>query len=350
MTLRRHPTMIATVAGLGCFGLLLLGCGADQGPPEQRAKAAVKSQITAELGNLSDAATRLRAAAPAPDGDGWNDQADMAAVVAMRAEWKKARTAYERIEGAIAVLFQNYDESTDQRYDWFIAEAPDADLFDGQGVTGIHAIERMLWANSQPAEVVAFESTLTGYQAARLPMTQAEATQFRDGLAKRLVDDTTAMKQMFAPLNLDTAAAFRGVIGSLGEQIEKIELAATGEDESRYAQNTLADMRANLEGGQNTYAAFRDWVRSEQGGQALDTDILAGFARVKALYDASSGDSLPPVPDGFDPEVPTAAHLDTPYGRIFEGLSTESDPDQPQSLVAKMTAAADLLGIPRLPE
>jgi len=329
-----------------------IGCGSDRsGSQEQQAQATVKAQITTQLGNLVNASMALRAAAPAPDADGWNDTGDAAAVNAMKTHWAAARRAYEQIEGAIAVLFPDYDVSTDERYEGFLAaNGPDDDLFDGMGVTGIHAIERILWAGHAPADVVAFESMLDGYVAASFPSDLTQAIELRDGLATRLCTDLQAVQSMFAPLALDTAAAFRGVIGSLGEQIEKIELAADGEDESRYAQHTLADMRANLTGGKNTYDAFRDWVRSEPGGQALDADILAGFDRVSALYAAISGDALPPVPDGFDADAPTVDQLATPYGEIFAGLSTESNADDPSSLVSRMSAAADLLGIPQLPQ
>jgi iron uptake system component EfeO len=311
----------------------------------------VKAQITTQLTHWVNASIALRAAAPAPDADGWNDTADAAAVSAMKTQWATTRDAYEQVEGAIAVLFPDYDVSTDERYDGFLADkGPDTDLFDGMGVTGVHAIERILWAGHAPADVVAFESTLDGYVAASFPINMTRATEFHDGLATRLVTDTQAVQSMFAPLTLDTAAAFRGVIGSLGEQIEKISLAADGQDESRYAQHTLADMRSNLTGGKNTYNAFRDWLRSESGGQALDTDILAGFDRVSALYAGVTGDALPPVPAGFNPDAPTADQLETPYGIIFAGLSTESNADDPNSLVSEMSAAADLLGIPQLPQ
>jgi iron uptake system component EfeO len=347
---------LKALAPLGALSIALasatIGCGTDKsGSQEEQAQATVKSQITAQLTNLVNASIALRAAAPTPDADGWNDTADVAAVTAMKTQWAAARSAYEQVEGAIAVLFPDYDVSTDERYDGFLADTgPDDDLFDGMGVTGIHAIERILWAGHAPADVVAFESSLTGYVPASFPTNLTQATEFRDGLATRQVTDVQAVQTMFAPLTLDTAAAFRGVIGSLGEQIEKITLAADGQDESRYAQHTLADMRANLQGGKNTYSAFRDWVRSESGGPALDTDILAGFDRVSALYSGVTGDALPPVPAGFNPDAPTADQLATPYGTIFAGLSTESNASDPSSLVSKMNAAADLLGIPQLPQ
>ena len=337
--------MVLALAGAGG------GCGGDSsGSPEARATSSVKAQIAVELDNLVASTTALRAAAPAPDADGWSLATDMAAVAAMRTQWKATRVAYERIEGAIAVLFPNYDVSTDERYDGFIAEAADADLFDGEGVTGVHAIERILWAGEHPPAVVAFESSLVGYEVASFPTTMAQATEFRDGLATRLVTDAQAMRDMFKPLALDAASAFRGVIGSIAEQVEKVTLASTGEEESRYAQHTLGDMRANLQGGRKTYDSFRAWVRSTPGGPDLDADIMAGFGRVEGLYQGVTGDALPPVPDGFDPTAPTAAQLATPYGVIFAGLSAESEPDDPNSLVAKMAAAADLIGIPELPE
>jgi iron uptake system component EfeO len=352
--------MMSNPKVLAPFGVVVLlplvaatiGCGTDKsGSQEAQAQSAVKAYIVGEIGNWVNSSIALRAAAPAPDADGWSDTADAAAVTAMKTQWAATRVAYEKIEGAIAVLFPDYDVSTDERYDGFLADGgPDNDLFDGVGVTGVHAIERILWAGHAPADVVAFEAALTGYTPSAFPANMTQASEFRDGLATRLVTDTQAVQTMFAPLTLDTAAAFRGVIGSLGEQIEKITLAAAGEDESRYGQHTLADMRANLDGGKNTYNAFRDWVRSENGGTALDTDILAGFDRVSALYSAVSGDALPAVPAGLNPDAPTAAQLMTPYGKIFAGLSTESDGTNPDSLVSKMSAAADLLGIPQLPQ
>jgi iron uptake system component EfeO len=149
---------------------------------------------------------------------------------------------------------------------------------------------------------------------------------------------------------MDTATAFRGVIESMSEQIDKVTLAATGQEESRYAQYTLDDMRANLEGGRTTYNAFSDWLKASNDGPALDASIQAGFDRVLALYNGcTSTESLPPAPAGFDPAAPTPAQLDTPYGHIFAGLTMETDPSDPTSLVSSMNAAADVLRIPILP-
>lgn len=335
---------------LGQIVLFALGCGNEPGDGdfEQDALLGVKAYVNAELASLHAAAEAIAAAAPAPDADGWSLTADPAAVGRMRTEWKSARIAYERVEGAIAVLFPNLDASTDERYDGFLSDGPDDNLFDDQGVVGVHAIERILWAGEHPAEVVTFEATLPGYQAAAFPSSEAEARDFKERLAARLVADTLRMKEDFAPLALDVATAYRGVIGSMEEQLEKVQLASTGESESRYADHTLGDMRANLEGGVAVYAEFAPWLLSKTGGAEVDASVNAAFARVSAAYDANAGDGIPPVPATFDPDAPSAADLATAYGRLFSLLETECDPAKPESLVAKMNDGGALVGIPTL--
>jgi iron uptake system component EfeO len=317
--------------------------------PEEQATLEVKDYVSGELVALADAALRLQEAAPDPDDDGWNPDDDAEAVDAMRAAWAEARDRYERVEGAIAVLFPNLDVYTDERYDGFIEEGADENLFDGEGVTGMHGIERILWADAHPANVVAFESALEGYVPAAFPASEDEAAAFKDELAQRLVDDTETMRDDFEPLALDASSAFRGVIGSLEEQLEKVSLAATAEDESRYAQRTLDDMRANLEGGEKTYAAFRDWV-IEEAGEDVDESVRDGFAEIEATYDAIDGAAIPEVPDGFNPDDPSDADLETPYGELYVLLTEQADPGSATSLVSAMLEAADAMGIPELPE
>lgn len=316
---------------------------------EERALLDVKAYVAGELEDLHQASLDLQAAAPEPDVDGWNATADAAAVEDMRVAWRRARVHYERVEGAIAVLFPHLDASTDERYDGFIEEAADTDPFDGEGVTGVHGIERILWADSHPPQVVEFESALPGYVPAAFPADEGEARRFREGLLQRLVDDTRTMRDDFEPLALDPAAAFRGVIGSMAEQLEKVTLAATGEDESRYARHTLGDMRANLEGGRAIYAAFQPWLRAQEGGAEVDTRIETRFDAIAAAYALHPGDAIPEVPATWNPDAPTDEDLATDYGQLWQLLTTESDPSVPDSLVTDMTTAADLLGIPQLP-
>lgn len=311
---------------------------------ESQAQADVKAYVAEELAGVADAAVALQSAAPTPDADGWG----AGETAGMESAWLDVRDGYERVEGAIAVLFPDLDVSTDQRYDYFIATGPDDDLFDGEGVTGDHAIERIAWADRAPESVVTFESGLPFYSPAAFPADEEQAAAFRDALCQRFVDDTAAMDEQFAPLTLDSAAAFRGVIASMAEQYEKVNLAATGEDESRYAQRTLGDMRANLEGGEAIFEAFRPWLLEVEGGDALDADIAAGFDRVGAGYDSIAGDAIPAVPEGWNPDDPSEADLATEYGQLWSLLSTEADPSLTGSLVGGMTQAADTLGIPQI--
>jgi len=337
------------------LALTTVGCGESSAPPpppsgSEKALTQVKGYITTNLDDLLAASTALRDAAPAPDDDGWNSTKDAAAVTSMKASWRKARAAYEHVEGAIAVLFPELDVSTDQRYDAFLMDdGPDQNLFDGEGVTGVHALERILWADSIRPEVVAFEKELTGYKTAAFPATKAEAEDFKSKLAARLVTDVTTMRAQFLPLALDQSAAYRGVIGSIAEQVEKTEKAATGEEESRYANETLADMRANLAGGLATVDAFKDLLVAQTGGADLDTKIRAGMKRLQDAYDAHPGAALPEPPATWSSVMPSAADLTSDFGKLYVLLKMESDEEAEGSTAAIMDAAATLMGIPVLP-
>lgn len=336
------------------LALAAAGCESDNqqiikdASNEEKAILAVKSIIQGHLDNLYEAAKALEAAAPEADADGWSATADAAAVNAMKEQWKKARLAYESVEGAIAVVFPDLDVSTDARYDHFIEVAPDDNLFDDTGVTGVHGIERILWSDSIPAPVVSFESGLANYKAAAFPANEQEAKDFKTKLCARFTADAKAMAEGFKPKALDATAAYRGVIGSLEEQIEKVNKAATGEEESRYAQFTLGDMKQNVAAGRATYGAFQAWVL-DKGGAEIDAGIVAGFQRLDDAYAALQGDALPPVPDGWSSENPTKDHLATPFGQLFAKIKAEADAAAAGSLVSEMLESADLLGIDPLP-
>jgi len=350
---QRAPCLIGAVTLIGAAALAACGlaaCGDEPADLEADAVLGVKAYVEAQLAVMETCAQSLADHAPAPDADGWSHAADTVAVDAMRADWRCLRTSYERIEAAIAVLFPQYDASLDERYDGFIADGADANLFDDTGVTGVHAVERILWASEHPPQVIEFEESLVGYSEARTPATEAEARSFRDVLVGLILSDLGAMMADFAPAALDAASAFRGVIASMAEQLEKTNFAASGEDESRYAQHTLGDMRANLAGGREIYAHFQPWLRSRDGGEALDASVLAGFDRVANMYDTLPGDALPPVPSTWNPRMPSAEDAATPYGMLHALLIEESDVRKDGSVVDQMSKAADLLGIPQLPE
>lgn len=303
----------------------------------------VQSYVSSELTKLVAASQALQKAAPAPDDDGWNEDDDAEAVAAMRKAWGQARDSYERVEGSIATLFPPLDVSTDERYDGFVETDPDDNLFDDEGVTGVHGIERILWAKSAPERVVAFEMSLENYKAAAFPATKQEADDFKNKLCARLVSDTMMMASGIKNNALDSTSAFWGMIGSMTEQSEKTTLAAQGEDESRYAQRTLADMRANLEGARAVFEAFKPWiVDTSDKSKPIDS----GLNDMDEAYSAVEGDALPEVPKTFDPDDPSDDDLATPYGKLWKLLNEKTDANDPQALVSIMGDAANAMGIP----
>jgi iron uptake system component EfeO len=324
----------------------LAACGL---PPERQALLDVKQFIQTNLDALATNAQALCSAAPSPMGRGWDATQDKAAIEAMKAAWKKARPDYERVEGAIAVLFPEIDVSIDERYDGFLEGASDASLFDDQVVTGNHAIERILFSDSTPARVIDFEKALgVKYVAARFPSTEQEARDFKEKLCGRWARETKQMADDFKPVALDPASAYRGVLGSMKEQVEKVQKAATGEEESRYSQFTLADMRANLEGAKTTYLAFRSWALSKSA-TAEDTRIQAAFTELEAEYAKTPGDSIPSVPATWSNVSPSMTDLATPFGQLFAAVQRAADEESSGSLASEMTVAGDKMGIPQLP-
>jgi len=319
----------------------------DDADYETQATLDVKNYVSGELAKLTAAAEAIQKAAPAPDDDGWNAESDAAAVENMRKAWKQARIAYERVEGSIAVLFPELDAATDERYDGFIEEAADDNLFDGEGVTGVHAIERILWSNTTPEHVVKFEAELPNYVAAAFPKTKEEAEDFKNGLCAQLVKDTKAMQDGIKATTIDSTSAFWGMIGSVQEQSEKTDLAASGQDESRYAQHTLADMRANLEGARAVFSAFRPWIEDSSDDAKRIQDELDAL---DAAYSEVDGDALPRVPADFNPDKPSEEALESPYGKLWKLLGEKTDETDPESLVSIMGNAATEMGIPGIVE
>ncbi len=301
--------------------------------------------IGTQLAAIITSAQAIQTAAPS---HAWDAAADASAITAMQTAWKATRVAYEQVEGATAPIFPEFDTSMDARYDDFmtlLAPGGDQDLFDNQGVTGMHAIERILYAPTIRQEVIDFEAPLPGYKAAAWPATDAEAVEFKTLLVQKLIDDATTLHTEWVPAAIDIGAAFQGLIGLMNEQKEKVNLAASGEEESRYANVTLFDLRNNLTGTSNVYELFRDWIKSKSGGSDDDTMIEAKFTALSALYAASPGDSLPDVPSDWSSDAPTAANLATPFGMMWETVHEDVDPSASGSVVFEMNDVATKLGL-----
>ena len=338
------------VTSLLATSLVAAACGdSSDNDFEAEVTRDMHASIAADLADLAQAARDLQAAAPT---HAWDETADAAAITAMRDAWRRARVAYELVEGATAPLFPDQDFAMDARYDDYLVElgaAGDANLFDGTGATGMHSIERILFAPEIRDEVIAFESSLPGYVAAAYPATETEAMAFKTELVGQLITDADDLHTQWAPAAIDVGTAYIGLVGLMNEQREKVNLAATGEEESRYANVTLFDLRNNLAGTRKVYDLFQGWIAAE-GGDAPDAKIEATFVDLAGLYDATPGDALPPVPATWSSDAPSSEDLATPFGHIWQEVHAATDPAKPESIVTQMNEIADLLGFAQFVE
>jgi iron uptake system component EfeO len=353
----RSTMNVVALAAVGMLGTGLPACGGDSDPQKDMVAKAMQQALQVQLTELWTAAKDLQAAAPTPTGRGWDKTMDAAAITAMKAAWVRTRDAYEHVEGATAPIFPDADVAIDERYDGYLADigaAGDADFFDDQGVTGMHGIERILYADVIPPGVVEFEKSLPGYVPAAWPKTEVEAAAFKTKLCARLVTDTKTLLDGWtaAGAGLDISGAFQGLIGLVNEQQEKVNKAATNEEESRYSQRTMADLRANLDGTSMIYALFRDWLKMKPGsgntpsGVEVDTAITDGLAALETLYGTIQGDAIPLPPATWMAENPSAGDLETPFGKLYTQVRDAVDPAKAGSLVNHMNDGANLLGIP----
>src|ERR1041384_6136162 len=120
---------------------LLFACAAcgDKSDSEFQAEvvADMHDSIGDDLADLVQAAKDLQAAAPT---HAWTT-ADAAAITQMQDAWQRARVAYEHVEGATAPIFADLDGTLDARYDDYLIDigpGGDQNLFDDEGVTGMH--------------------------------------------------------------------------------------------------------------------------------------------------------------------------------------------------------------------
>lgn len=351
--MRTTRSTFATWATFLVLAVAASGCSQARGGDDERERSTVQRHMKKFIGEQIEtwlAASRdLADAAPLSKDRGWDGVEDASAISAMKEDWERARFAYERIEGAIAPMFPESDTATDARYDDFllsIGGVGDANAFDAQGVIGAHAIERILWADAVPAQVVTFERGLPGYRPAKFPATAEEAKAFKHELAARFVSDIRKLESEFKPLTLDLAFAFRGLIDLAAEQVEKVDRAATGQEESRYAQATMRDLRANREGCLFAYEIFRPWLLTRSRGAEVDRAVLSAFTRLERGYAEVPGNSVPRPPKTWSSVQTTSEDLATPFGRLYTLVKRESDENVSGSLRASLVKVAEELGLP----
>lgn len=324
----------------------------------QAITGAMHDALMSDLDALIAAATDLQNAAPTPTGRGWDATQDAAALQSMKDAWIRARTAYEHIEGALAPIFPDLDHTIDARYDDFMTDllsaGGDADAFDDAGVTGLHAVERIVWANEIPARVVTFEKALPGYRPAAYPATAAQAVEFKTKLVAKVISDAQELHDQWQPSNINIAVAFQGLISLMNEQREKVTKASSNEEESRYSQRTMADIRDNLSGTKVIYGLFSPWLVSKtnasdptKDGPTIDAKVRAGMVDLNAAYDAIQGDAIPVPPDTWTADNTTPADAASPFGVLYTKVKTAVDPANDGGIVFEMNEGATLLGFPQ---
>jgi iron uptake system component EfeO len=336
------------------LALLSFGCSSgDDKSDAQYEKDVVTGMheaLLSDVDKLHEAAVELAAAAPEPSGRGWDADQDADAIAAMKDAWLKARGAYERTEGALAPIFPKLDGDIDARYDDFLTGLGpngDQDLFDGDGVTGMHAIERILFVKTTPPSVIKAEATLPGYKEAAWPSTEDEAHEFKTGLAARLVTDTDTLATQWTPQKIDLPGAYFGLLDLMNEQREKVSKAASEEEESRYAQRTMADIRDNLDGTRKAYDLFVPWLETKPDGSAIDKAVTKSFDELASTYDLVKGDAIPQPPTDWSSESPSDDDLQTPFGKLFSAVQNAVDPNVKGSVVDGMTRTAEAVGLPQ---
>jgi iron uptake system component EfeO len=319
--------------------LCFTACAVPEGEPA--AQTRLKLELDDRARDFELAVNTLCDAAPAPVIGGWTD--DEASIAEMRARWLDAHAAYERLPPALVeILLPDAAEVLDSRYEDFAETQRDRDLFDRDVVVGVHAVERILWAGEHPPEVLAFESSLERYWEAALPLSEEAAALFRDELCARLRADAGAMRATFAAGAPEVAVVPHAMRLDLEAQLTTVQLAGTGEEESRYSQSALADLRANLEGVHALYLALAPWLRTVD--EALDARVEAGFARWAAALDAVDGIALPDVPAEWNADAP---EVSSSYGQLHEALRAELESDD--ALAADLDEVARALALPIVP-
>lgn len=311
---------------------------------------AVRESVATDLDTLVKFARDLQAASPSRSWVTPFGGVNRMAISNMRDAWRKTRVAFEHIEGAIEPMFDDLDFALDARYEESLAKlngAGDQSLFDANGVTGMHAIERILFAPDIRPDVVNFESQLPGYKPAAYPASDNDAIAFKFGLVQRLIDDADNLRKRWQVADdIDVGLAFRGLISLMIEQQQKVNLAVSNAEESRYSNITLFDLRNNLDGTKTIYGLFRDWARSKSAGIPPDDLIQAKFTDLVMAYSTDPGDALPTVPASWRNLGPTADNLATPFGTMWMSIRQAVDPDSDASAVFSMNKIATLLAFP----
>jgi hypothetical protein len=148
-------------------------------PPAIVGRGSIEAVLDSEIQRV--AAKALQAAAPDHPWDATDP-----AVPMMEAAWIDARHAYEHVEGATAPVVPDIDISIDGRVEDFGPGTgtgtltATSDMFTADGMSGLHAVERVLYASVTPLAVVTYEDGLGYAPPQAYPKTQQDVSEMND--------------------------------------------------------------------------------------------------------------------------------------------------------------------------
>ncbi len=326
---------------LSLVAALALGCGGED-PPAPSVADGLKATIGTMLRRFSESLVTLRARAPR--GREWQPSgADADAVKAMRAAWLDAHAAFVGLAGPVGELFPEQIPGLDRRWDVQLTDLgvdPDFMPFDERGVTGLHAIERILWSDQISSAVSSYEMTRLGYRTPRFPGTAEEADAFVASLAGAVAQVGLEVNQQFSRLTPDAALGAAGISRLLANSFLKVDLGyVAGSEDSRYSGTTMLDLRSELAAARAIWNVLRDGLSRRGAASEKLGGVDAGLARWTALLDEVKSKDFPVAPNLWDPGTPSPEHALTPYGMLFVGLRRELNKARPDSLVSALREA-----------
>lgn len=314
---------------------------------QQDIASSMQLLVRDEIRRLNQAARDLQTAAPSTVADWGTAPNGGTALASMKEAWMRTRSSWERTEEPLARLFGDLDESMDSRYEATLDQlggAGDGAPFDGRGVIGMHAAERILFAPG-PLPVAEYESTLPGSWPAAWPTSDQEAVDFKAGVCQRLVDDSQLLLDRWQQQPVDLGIVLVALTSLMSAQAEKVNLAARHQEESRYSQTTMADLRSNLAGTRAIFDLFMPWLATKPYGKTLSDNAQQAFDRLDQIYGGVVGDAIPPPPSTWGSNPPLVQDLESQFGTLHTAVVQEVDPMSPGSAVDAMNHVARALGI-----
>ncbi|MFO0760153.1 MAG: imelysin family protein [Byssovorax sp.] len=327
------------------------GCSADNdlvladAALDAQAAADGKAYLVDRVEALHDHLEALCKAAPAPAADGWVSPRDTPAIQAMRASWHEARRAHQALEGVLLLHFPDLAASLDGSYEDALAAGPDPELVDDRGFTGLHAIERILWADRMPAGVAKEEAALPGALPAAFPSTEEQAIDFRDELCAGAVHDAEELEAAIEGLPLGSPE-IQAIARELVEiQADRVIEAGEGHPSSPYAGRSLLDLTDGLAAARAMHEVFLPWLATKAEGPHVAAEAADAFDRLAMRYMAAGVDALPAPPSGWSDTAYNDEQLQSPFGLIFMAVMNETNLGIDGSVAHSVEEAGALLGV-----